>query len=173
MDISTTFWLDESSRNTGMTRLYGRSFSGERVIDYVPDVRFERTSILGVLGLNGIIAPFVYNGSLNGELFRAYVSEILIPALKNGDTLILDNLSVHKVKGVLQPLTDKGINIAFLPPYSPDYNPIELAWSKIKAYLRKVKVRLLEALPDVICDILDTIAKSDARGWIKHCGYGL
>ena len=173
IDISKAYWLDECSVNLGMTRNYGRAFSNERVIDYVPDIRFERTSILGVLGSTGIVAPFVYKDSLNGELFRAYVSKILSNVLNKGDTLILDNLSVHKMKGVLQSLIDKGVRIIFLPPYSPDFNPIELAWSKIKSYLRKVKPRVTEQLIEAINEAIETITKKDAKGWIKHCGYGL
>lgn len=129
MDVSNTYWLDQSSINCGMTRLYGRAFSNERITEYVPDVRFERTSIMGVMGLDGIIAPLTYKGTLNGEFFTAYVKECLAPVMKSGDTLKLDNLSSHKVKDALKPLYDKGINVIFLPPYSHDFNPIEQAWS--------------------------------------------
>jgi transposase len=156
-----------------MTRHYGRGYSNERVEDYVPDVRFERTSLIGALGLGGIIAPLTYKGTLNGEFFGAYIKDCLAPALKKGDTLILDNLSAHKVKGALQPLIDKGINVVFLPVYSQDFNPIEQAWSKIKAYLRKVKARTAEALTPAIVEALDSITPVDAKGWINHCGYGL
>jgi transposase len=127
-----------------MTRLYGRAFKNERINDYVPDVRFERTSVMGALGTKGMIAPLAYKGTLNGEFFGVYVKEVLAPAMQKGDTLILDNLSPHKVKGVLKPLIDKGVNVIFLPVYSPDFSPIELAWSKIKAFLRKIKARTLK-----------------------------
>ena len=159
--------------NCAMTRLYGRTFSGERVYEYVPDVRFKRTSVMGALGLNGIIAPFTYDGTLNGELFGAYVKESLALAMKKGDTLILDNLSAHKVKGVLKPLIDKGINIVFLPPYSYDFNPIELAWAKVKSYLRKVKARTADALFSAIAPALNIITTDDIKSWIRHCSYGL
>jgi transposase len=173
VDVSNTYWLDESSINCGMTRLYGRALSGERVNDYVPDVRFERTSIMGVLGLKGIIAPLTYKGTLDGRLFGIYIEKMLAPALKKGDTLILDNLSSHKVKKTLKPLEDKGVNVIFLPAYSPDFNPIELVWSKIKAYLRKVKARTADNLISAIADALCTITQNDIEGWIRHCGYGL
>jgi transposase len=156
-----------------MTRLYGRAFSNERVNDYVPDVRFERTSVMGALGLCGIIAPLTYRGTLNSELFSAYVKECLAPAMKKGDTLMLDNCSVHTVKDILKPLIDKGVNVVFLPVYSPDFNPIELAWSKIKAYLRKVKTRKSTELLEAISDALNTITESNILGWVKYCGYGL
>ena len=156
-----------------MTRLYGRAFKNERVNDYVPDVRFERTSVMAALGINGMIAPLAYKGTLNGEFFTAYVKECLAPAMKKGDALILDNLSPHKVEDALKPLIDKGVKVIFLPVYSPDFNPIELAWSKIKAYLRKVKARTFDDLFLAIGDAMDTILQSDIRGWVLHCGYGL
>jgi transposase len=156
-----------------MTRLYGRALSHERVNDYVPDARFERTSLIGALGLEGMIAPLTYKGTLNSELFGIYVRECLAPAMKTGDTLLLDNASPHKVGWVLKPLLEKGIQVVFLPPYSPDFNPIELAWSKMKAFLKKVKVRTSEELFMAIGSALETLTKNDILGWIKHCGYGL
>lgn len=173
VDISNTYWFDESGANCGMTRLYGRAFSNERVNDYVPDVRFERTSVMGALALSGIIAPLTYKGTLNSNLFSSYVRECLAPVMKKGDTFMLDNCSVHTVKDILKPLIDKGVDVVFLPVYSPDFNPIELAWSKIKAYLRKVKAREPTELSEAIADALNTITKSDILGWVKHCGYGL
>ena len=156
-----------------MTRLYGRAPSNERVNDYVPDIRFERTSVIGAMGVKGITAPLTYKGTLNGELFGVYVRDCLAPAMKRGDTLMLDNLSAHKVKDVLKPLYDKGIKVVFLPPYSQDFNPIEHAWSKIKAYLRKVKARTFEELFIAIGAALDIVTEDDIIGWITHCGYGL
>jgi transposase len=156
-----------------MTRLYGRAFSHERVDDYVPDVRFERTSVVGILGLKGVIAPLSFRGTLNGEVFEYYVSQVLAPVMCEGDVLVLDNLSVHKMRGILDPLIKKGVVVVFLPVYSSDFNPIELAWSKIKAYLRKVKPRVLEDLYRAISEALTTITNIDVEGWVKHCGYGL
>ena len=115
-----------------MTRLYGRAYKNERINDYVPDVRFERTSVMGALGLKGMIAPLAYKGTLNGDFFRVYVKEVLAPAMKKGEILILDNLSPHKVKNVLEPLIDKGINVIFLPAYSPDFSPIGVSTPMIK-----------------------------------------
>jgi len=172
MDVSNTYWLDESGVNGGMTRLYGRAFSNERINDYVPDVRFERTSIIAALGLNGIIAPMVYKGTMNGAFFSAYVEQSLAPVMKKGDTLILDSLSAHKVGGALDPLIEKGIIVIFQPRYSPDFNPIEHAWSKIKSYLRKVKARIFDNLFNAIGEAFEQITKSDIIGWVKHCGYG-
>ena len=173
MDIGNIYWLDQTSINCGMTRLYGRAFKNERINDYAPDVRFERTSMMGAPGVKGTIAPLAYKGTLNGEFFEVYVKKVLAPAMKEGDTLILDNLSPHKVKDALKPLIDKGVKVIFLPVYSPDFNPIELAWSKIKAFLRKVKARNFDDLFSALGKALDTILHSDIRGWIMHCGYRL
>jgi transposase len=173
MDISNTYWLDETGVNCAMTRLYGRAFSDERIHEYIPDARFERTSMIGAMGLNGVIAPMVYKGTMDGKFFTEYVIQFLAPAMKKGDTLILDNLSVHKVAGALDALTEKGITILFQPRYSPDFNPIELAWSKIKAYLRKMKARTYDALFIAIGESINTITEKDIMGWVKHCGYEL
>ena len=173
MGIKNTYFLDESSINCGMTRLYGRAYSNERIEEYVPDVRFERTSMIGAMGVKGIIAPMTYKGTLNGEFFGAYVKECLAPVMKKRDRLVLDNLSVHKVKRALKPLVDKGVKIEFLPSYSQDMNLIENAWSKIKAYLRKEKARTTNKLSAAIALAFDTITITDIMGWINHCGYRL
>ena len=173
MHVENVYWLDQMSINCGMTRLYGRAFKNERINDYVPDVRFERTSVMGALGVNGMIAPLAYKGTLTGEFFGVSVKEVLAPAMKKGDTLILDNLSPHKVKDVLKPLIDKGVKVVFLPVYSPDFSPIELAWSKIKAFLRKIKARAFDELFSALGKAIDSIVHSDIVGWINHCGYKL
>ncbi len=173
MDVVRVFWFDESSVNCAMTRLYARAFSCERVCEYVPDVRFERVSVMGALGLEGVVAPFVFKGTLNGEVFGAYVREVLAPVLKAGDVFMLDNSSVHKVRGVLDPLLEKGVLGEFLPRYSPDFNPVEFVWSKVKAYLRKVKARAVDELKEMFSRALNTITVTDSEGWIKHCCYRL
>jgi transposase len=125
------------------------------------------------MGLNGIVAPMTYKNTLNGQFFGLYVKESLAPVMKKGDALILDNLPAHKVKGALQPLVDKGVNVVFLPAYSQDFNPIEQAWSKVKASLRKAKARMADRLGPAIAKALDAITPEDIEGWIRHCGYGL
>jgi len=168
------YWFDESSINCDMTRLYGQAFSHNRVVDYVPDVRFERVSVMGALSVRGFVASLFFRGTLNGELFGFYVERVLAPVMRAGDVLVLDNLSSHKVKGVLDPLVVKGVVVVvFLPVYSPDFNPVKLLWSKIKAYLRKVKARSLDVLYSAISEALVTMIAADIEGWIKHCGYGL
>jgi len=171
MDIDKLVFLDESGINTGMTRLYGRSSSKERIIDYVPDVRFERTSILSSIRANGDMVPLVFEGALNGELFKAYISQSLVPNLREGDIVIMDNLTSHKVKGVIALITAAGASVVYLPPYSPDLNPIEMMWSKMKAYLRKVKARTKESLETAIAEALSLVTASDILGWLTENGY--
>ena len=171
MDIDKLVFLDESSINTGMTRLYGRSARGERIVDYAPDVRFRRTSILSSVRSNGDIVPLIFEGSLNGEIFKEYIAKFLAPTLKKGDIVIMDNLTSHKVRGAIDPILAVGASVVYLPPYSPDLNPIEMMWSKIKACLRKTKARTNELLVKAIAQALDLITPLDILGWFAKDGY--
>jgi len=173
MDASSIIVLDESSVNIGMTRLYGRAFGEERVFDYVPDVRFDRVSILSSMRLDGTLVPLAYKGTLNGALFLAYVKEFLVPTLKVGDIVIMDNASSHKVKGVVEAIEAVGAYVLWLPTYSPDLNPVEQLWSKVKAHLRKVKARTLDALYFALKDALDSISISDIKAWFSNAGYSV
>ena len=173
LEINRLVFLDESGVNTGMTRLYGRAFKHERVVEAVPDIRFHRTTILSSMRLDGTIVPLVVEGALNGDVFRAYITQFLAPSLKTGDIVFMDNLSSHKVKGVVDAIEAVGASVLFLPPYSPDLNPIELMWSKMKAILRKLKIRSKELLDDAIAFALDSISISDIAGWFRHDGYAL
>jgi Transposase and inactivated derivatives len=156
-----------------MTRLYGRSLKHERVKEAVPDTRFHRTTILSSVRLDGTTVPFVFEGALNGDTFRAYITQLLAPTLRPGDIVVMDNLSSHKVSGIVQAIEAVGASVMFLPPYSPDLNPIELMWSKVKAVLRKLKVRAKELLDDAIAFALNCVSPSDVSGWFKHDGYAL
>jgi len=171
MDIYKLVFLDESGINTGMTRLYGRSLSKDRIIDYVTDVRYERISILSSIRANGEMVPLVFEGALNGDLFKEYISECLAPNLNEGDIVIMDNLTSHKVKGVIDPIIAAGASVIYLPPYSPDLNPIEMMWSKMKAYLRKVKAQTKESLETAIAEALSLVTTSDILGWFTENGY--
>jgi transposase len=166
-------FLDESGVNTGMTRLYGRSKGSKRVVDYVPDVRYQRTSILSSVRLDGTIVPLTFTGALNGELFVKYITEFLVPTLKKGDIVVMDNLSSHKVNGVIQPIVASGATVLYLPPYSPDFNPIEMMWSKIKAYLRKVKARTPDMLFNTIGEAFNYVSISDISSWFLKDGYSI
>ncbi len=156
-----------------MTRLYGRARKHERVIEAVPDTRFHRTTVLSSVRLNGTTIPFVFEGALNGDIFRLYIMQLLAPSLKPGDIVVMDNLSSHKVSGVIDAIEAVGASVLFLPPYSPDLNPIELMWSKVKAILRKLKVRTKELLDDAIAYALACLSFSDIAGWFRHDGYAL
>jgi transposase len=157
--------------NLGMTRLYGWGLKSERVEDYVPDVRFERSSVISTLRLTGINAPIVFKGALNGDLFTEYVKQALAPTLHGGDIVVMDNLSSHKVADALQPIYDAEARVLFLPPYSPDLNPIELAWSKIKSILRKCKARTHEELQSALRTAFEAITATDIEHWFAHDGY--
>jgi len=156
-----------------MTRLYGRAPTEQRVVDSVPDVRFARTSVLASVRLDGTIVPCVFDDALNGDLFREYVRVFLVPTLKLGDIVVLDNLSSHKVSGIAEMIQAAGAQVIFLPPYSPDLNPIELMWSKIKAILRKLKIRSRDLLEEAIVFALDSVSVSDISNWFAHDGYRL
>ncbi len=156
-----------------MTRIYGRAYKNERVVDAVPDVRFHRTTILSSVRLDGTLVPCVFEDALIGDMFREYVKHFLAPTLKSGDVVVMDNLSSHKVNGVSEAIEAVGATILYLPPYSPDLNPIELSWSKLKAFLRKRKVRTKELLDDAIAAALDAVSISDIAHWFAHDGYML
>ena len=171
LDVNKLVFLDESSINCGMTRLYGRGLTTKRVNDYNPDIRFERTSIVSTIRLNGETAPLIFKGTLNGEFFGAYIKQCLAPTLKEGDIVIMDNCSSHKVKGLLQPILDMNASVLFLPPYSPDFNPIEMSWSKMKSILRKLKPKTYDELISSLQIALNTFTSEDIRNWFNHDGY--
>jgi len=173
MDSSGLVFLDESGINIGMTRLYGRAFGEERVVDYVPDVRYDRLSVLSSVRLDGTLVPLTYRGTLDGSLFLAYVTRFLAPTLNKGDIVIMDNASPHKVKGVVDAIEERGAFVLYLPTYSPDLNPIEKMWSKIKAYLRKAKARTFDALCETLKNALNTVSLSDIKGWFIDANYSV
>ena len=142
-----------------------------RVDDYVPDARFERSSILSAVRLSGVNASVSFRGVLNGDIFALYVRYVLAPTLNAGDVVLLDSLSSHKVKGALDPIYEGGAFVWFLPVYSPDLNPIELMWSKVKAILRQLKARSWEDLQKALEAALAAITLDDISGWFKHDGY--
>lgn len=156
-----------------MTKLYGRSKKGERVVDYEKDQRYERISIVSSVKLDGSTVPLVFEGALNGDLFKEYIERCLCPTLGKDDIVVMDNLSSHKVYGIREAIESKGATIMYLPAYSPDLNPIEEMWSKIKTYLRKVKANTLDDLFIAIGEAFDTISMYDIWGWFSHAGYSL
>lgn len=164
-------FLDESGSNIAMTRPYGRAAPGERVGDCVPQNYGENISMLCCLSLSGVSAPMTIDGAVDSLVFLEYVKQLLVPMLEKGDLVIMDNLSAHKAKGVREAIEGCGARLVYLPPYSPDLNPIEKCWSKIKTYLRAAKARTREALEAALKAALLTVTAEDAAGWFESCGY--
>jgi transposase len=165
--------IDESGIHLGMTRLYGRAAPGQRVIEATPDYSGPHYTLVSALGTDGISAPWVFEGAMNGPAFTTYVSEVLAPTLCQGDIVVLDNLSAHQVCEARAAIEARGASMLFLPPYSSDMNPIELAWSKVKAALRKAKARTWDVLVDALAHALRSISAHDACAWFAHCGYAV
>lgn len=164
-------FIDEAGSNLAMTRRYGRAKRGERVFDSVPQNYGENITMLACLAASGVSAPMTVEGAVDGAVFLAYVKAVLAPTLIKGDVVVMDNLGAHKVKGVREAIEAKGAKLIYLPPYSPDLNPIEKCWSKIKTYLRAAKARTRGALEQALKEALLLVTESDARGWLASCGY--
>ncbi len=166
-------FLDESSVNTSLTRLYGRAAPGKRVVDSIPQPSGSQTTTLAMIGLEGLTAPLVLSGPVDGTVFYCYLQQCVVPLLKPGDILFMDNLSAHKVAGIAELIRTSGAHLIYLPPYSPDLNPIELAWSKIKLILRRLKARTFSELMDALKQALLAVTHQDIQSWFTHCGYAI
>ena len=166
-------FLDESGVTTEMTRRYGWAPRPERVSEAVPAGHWRTLTVLAALTTTGVLASMTIASPTDGDVFLAFVEQVLAPRLEPGHVVILDNLSAHKVAGVRQLIEDRGAQLLYLPPYSPDFNPIEPAWSKLKQRLRGVKARVLEQLEPAIADALSAITAHNARAFFRHCGYGI
>ena len=164
-------FLDECGVNTNMTRYYGRAKGKKRVYDDVPAKKMKRTTMLSSVRLDGTLAYTFFQGALTGKIFLDYIQNILVPTLNKGDIVIMDNLSCHKVKGVAEAIEAAGASVLYLPPYSPDLNPIEMMWSKIKALLRKWKARSSEVLDQFIEDAFSAVTTENIDHWFSACGY--
>lgn len=164
-------FLDEMGANTKLTRLYGWGPQSERVVAAVPHGHWKTTTFLGALRTTGLTAPLVIDGPLTGELFLAYVQQQLVPTLSPGDIVVLDNLSSHKHAGVRDAVEAAGCTLAYLPPYSPDFNPIELLFSKLKALLRKHAERTIDSLWTRIGQLVTEFTPDECRRYLHHCGY--
>ncbi len=173
LDVKHFKFLDESSINIDLTRLYGRAAPDERVVDSVPQPSGPQTTTLAVIGWTGISAPLVLSGAVNGMVFYGYLEQCVVPTLQPGDILFMDNLSAHKVTGLEELIRSHGAYLIYLPPYSADFNPIELAWSKVKTILRRLKARTLPDLIDALQQALLAITPHDIHAWFAHCGYAI
>lgn len=154
-----------------MTRLRGRCAKGHRLHAHAPQGHWQTTTMIGALRVDGSTACMTIEGATDTEVFAIYIEQILLPALRPGDIVVMDNLSPHKSQATLEMMARKGVQVLFLPAYSPDLNPIEKMWSKLKAYLRKAEPRTREALEETIAAALQTITAQDARNWFASCGY--
>jgi transposase len=164
-------FIDETWAKTNMTRTYGRSPVGTRLIEKTPCRRWQTTTFLGALRAEGFIAPLTVEGAINGPLFRAWVEQHLAPVLRPGDIVVMDNLSSHKVAGVREAIEAVGAEVRYLPPYSPDLNPIELAFSKMKKLLRDGAERTVDKLWDLCGRVLEAFTEPECRNYLAHCGY--
>jgi len=173
LDINRLVFIDEAGAKTNMTRLYGRSAKGARVCDYAPHGHWCTTTMISSIRLNGETTCMAVDAATSGEVFRAYVEHVLVPSLRKGDIVILDNLSAHKDKSALRMIEEAGAQARFLPPYSPDLNPIEKMWSKVKQLLRGAKARTQDSLHTAIGAALGCVTETDALGWLASCGYSL
>ena len=164
-------FIDETWAKTNMTRTHGRAPRGERLVAKVPHGRWTTLTFLAALRHDRIDAPFVLDGPINGEWFRAWVDQLLIPTLSPGDVVVLDNLGSHKGQAVKKAIRAAGAHLIFLPPYSPDLNPIEQVFSKLKALLRKANERTVEETWRRIGLLLDTFSPAECSNYLRHAGY--
>lgn len=154
-----------------MTRRYGRSPCGERLLGFAPNGHWKTTTFIAALRHDGVTAPAVFDGPINGESFLAYIQQILVPTLSPGDIVVMDNLGSHKVKGVREAIEAAGATLRYLPPYSPDFDPIEQVFAKLKAWLRKIAKRTIETLWDAIGDALDLFPPAECTNYFLNSGY--
>jgi transposase len=171
MDPARFVFIDETGTATNLARRYGRSALGARLVAAVPHGHWRTTTFVAGLRQSGVIAPLVLDGPMTGPAFRAYVEQFLAPALAPGDVVVLDNLAAHKVHGVPQALAAAGASLLYLPPYSPDFNPIEQLFAKLKALLRKAAARTKDELWHAIDRLLAAVPPSECANYLNHCGY--
>lgn len=164
-------FLDEIGAHLGLTRLYGRAAPGKRVVEGTPGYSGPHYTIVAALSLAGVSAPWMLEGAMDGAAFRAYVEHELAPTLQPGDLVIVDNLSAHKDAQARACIEARGAQVVYLPPYSPDFNPIELCWAKVKQALRGAKARTFEELLVALRTALLSVTKAHALAWFAHCGY--
>ena len=171
IDPRRLVFLDETFGTTTMTRRYGWGPTHQRVVDHVPHGHWKTTTFVAALRLDGLFAPMVVDGALNGELFVQYVRQELAPQLRAGDILIMDNLQTHKTRGVLEAVAQRDARVVYLPPYSPDLNPIEMVFSQVKNELRRRRLRPVEELWNAFGQSLDWVTPDQASHYFNHPGY--
>lgn len=171
LDPEKLVFIDETGANTKMVRTRGRAPKGQRLIGREPWGHWKTTTFTAGLRCDGLVAPFVLDGPMNGEAFLVYVGKILVPALRPGDVVVMDNLAAHKVQGVRTLIEAAGANLLYLPPYSPDLNPIEMVFAKLKTLLRGAAERSVEALWTRIGLLLGAFSPNECANYLRHAGY--
>jgi transposase len=171
LDPDKLVFIDETGASTKMARLRGRALKGERCRASVPHGHWKTTTFTGALRLNGLAAPMILDGPMHGMAFLAYVQQVLVPELKPGDVIVMDNLPAHKVTGVREAIEAAGAKLLYLPPYSPDFNPIEMAFAKFKAVLRKAAARTIPDLWQAIAIAVDAFTPAECHNYFAAAGY--
>ena len=171
IDARRLIFIDETWAKTNMTRLRGRAARSERLIDKSPHGHWQTTTLIAALGIEGVRCSTVVNGAVNGDIFEAFIEHVLVAELKPGDVVVMDNLSSHKRQRTRELIETAGAELANLPPYSPDLNPIEMVFSKIKQLLRTLAYRTRDALWQSMQTVLDAVTAGDSVNCFKHCGY--
>lgn len=164
-------FLDEFGAHLGMTRTYGRATPGKRVVEATPDYSGPHYTVVATISLAGVVAPWIFEGAMNGNTFATYAQHELAPSLQADDIVVIDNLSAHKSAEAQACLEARGVQVVYLPPYSSDLNPIELCWSKVKQALRSAKARTFDALLEALRTALLSVSPEDVKAWFRHCGY--
>jgi transposase len=173
LDPAALVFVDETWASTNMARRTGRSPRGKRLVCPVPHGHWKTTTFVAALRADGLTAPMVVGGAITGDLFVAYVEQVLVPTLRPGDVVVMDNLICHERVGVARAIEAAGCTVRYLPPYSPDLNPIELAFSKLKGLLRSAGKRTLDGLWDFLGKSLDAFRPDECRAYFRHDGYGV
>jgi transposase len=171
IDPSKLIFLDESGVTTEMTRRYGRARRGERVGEGTPGGHWRTLTVLGAIRASGWAATMTIEAATDGDIFLAYLEQVLCAQLQPDDVVVMDNLAAHKVQGVRELVESRGAHLRYLPPYSPDFNPIEKCWSKVKQLLRGAKPRSLSSLESAVTDALNAVTPHNIQACFRHCGY--
>jgi transposase len=171
IDTHRLVFIDETGASTKMARLYGRSPYGQRCVAAVPHGHWKTTTFVGALRATGMTAPMVLDGPMDGLAFEAYVTQVLVPTLKPDDIVVMDNLAAHKRAEVAIAIEAAGARLLYLPPYSPDLNPIEMAFAKLKTLLRKAAARTRDSLWDAIANVLTAFTPNECANYLAHAGY--
>jgi transposase len=171
LDPRLLVFVDETGTNTSLHSLYAWSKRGQRVYCSAPRNRGRNTTLLASMSVEGMGPSLAVTGAVDATVFEAYLEQVLLPHLRSGQIVVMDNLSAHKAERVKELIEERGCEVLYLPPYSPDLNPIEQAFSKVKGFLRKAEARTREALVEAMGKALDAVTVGDARGFFEHCGY--